>query len=181
MVLRGPLLAVGRMCDSGVGRGCSGPGLLLGPTETPQATRCTHTETHIPHLQASMCVRTKPCMLGRADPSCSVPAERGHNARLHRQARSLTQVPKAVHRAPCEASPSQPPPGRRGPEVPAPPHCCSEGAGGAHSVVRVPQGLRQDLSSTCARDSPACTQPPLTCGLGVWAARPRWQPCASAA
>ena len=119
MVLRGPLLAVGRMCDSGVGRGCSGPGLLLGPTETPQAMRCTHTETHIPHLQASMCIQTKPCMLARADPSSSVPAERGHNARapphaparLHRQARSLTQV----RRAPCEASPSQPPPGRRGP------------------------------------------------------------------
>lgn len=71
--------------------------------------------------------------------------------------------------------------GEEGPVAPALPHSCSEGAGRAHSVVQVPQGLRQDLSSTWARDSPACTQPLLTCGLGVWAASPWWQPRASAA
>ena len=104
-------------------RGCSGPGLLLGPTETPQSMTCTHTETHIPHLQASMCTQTEPCMPGCADRRSSIQAEREYNVRapshapahLHRQTGSLTQVHKPVSMAPCKAPPSQPLPRGRGP------------------------------------------------------------------
>ncbi|CAI9171303.1 unnamed protein product [Rangifer tarandus platyrhynchus] len=34
------------MCDSGVGRGCSGPGLLLGPRDTPVHAVHPHRNTH---------------------------------------------------------------------------------------------------------------------------------------
>ena len=94
---------------------------------------------------------------------------------------SLTQVHKPVSMAPCEAPPSQPLPRGRGPRSSCPSALLLWGDRQSSLCSLGSPGPWQDLSSTWARDSPTCTRPLLTRGLGVWTASPWWQPCASAA
>ena len=77
------------------GRGCSGPGLLLGPTETPQSMTCTHTETHIPHLQASMCTQSHVCL----DVQICAPAfkQRGNTMRVLLPTRLRISIDRFTH------------------------------------------------------------------------------------